>query len=246
MNRLRHILADRIERNCGYNSSRWERSPLEWTARFHPNLDIDYIHRKTGDSRPIPDSIRGAWDESGLWAQLQEAVSRGLLDGDDCAYRTPSLPAATRWGFQYYRPLVPIAQRYKRRTNEMCFYPVTGASGWVKVDPYTVTEFDVKFGIYGRGGKHVVLTEFEGRDLDMSSKDLAEAIREDEEGLYPNEWCRKLLMMMDDWDEMITSKAAREEGEYLATEQLRQDMDEWYTEDAERQAWAERDVVTVG
>lgn len=244
MNQLRHILADRIERNGGYYS-RWHHRPLEWTACFLPNLDIDYIHRKTGDSRPIPDSIREAWDESELWGWLQEVVSRGLLDGDACSYRMPSLPAATRWGFAYYSPAKPIAQRYKRRTNEMCFYPVTGAPGWIKVDPYTVPEFDAKFGLDGRGGKHVVLTEFEGRDLDMSSEDLAGAIREDEEGLYPNEWCRKLLMMMDDWDQMITSDAAGSEGEYLATEQLRQDMNEWYTEDAERQAWAERDVVTT-
>lgn len=84
--------------------------------------------------------------------------------------------------------------------------------------------FEVVFHTLGRGGKHVVVVEFDGVSLDA---DLAECIAgEDWEntGSVSNQWCRKLMGMMDEWDVMLTTANAHECGKYYMTDYIAREL----------------------
>jgi hypothetical protein len=84
--------------------------------------------------------------------------------------------------------------------------------------------FEVMFLTLGRGGKHVVVGTFEGVPLD---EDLAERI-ECSDWAYTrgvsNQWCRKLMGMMDEWDVMLTTKNAHECGKYYMTDYIAREL----------------------
>lgn len=70
--------------------------------------------------------------------------------------------------------------------------------------------FDAKYGLYGRGGKHLCVEEFDGKDL---PRHLADILRNPEESSYysfTNQWCRRLLAAMEVWDEEFTQQRAAE------------------------------------
>ena len=251
MNRIREVLINRIETNGGYHRHHQQSCALEWTVSFTPDLDIDHIYALTKDERPLPDSIRKAWNADQRWEMYQEQVANGL-DGDD-VYRTYSPETAARWGLPYLNIDRPVTERYARMTGNECAYYPAKIKGWRLNKPFSALAFNVTFELSGRGGKHICVTEFEGQSLCGDREDLLQAIREGDGGevfglthrhTYSNQWCVKLLAMMDEWDKMFNSTAADEEGEYLATEDLQRELDEYYEEHAEAQHWAERDVVT--
>ena len=77
--------------------------------------------------------------------------------------------------------------------------------------------FEVEFRTLGCGGKHVVVVEFDGVSL---NEDLAERIANKDWGyteFIPNQWCRKLMGMMDEWDKMLTTANAHKRGKYYMT-----------------------------
>jgi len=77
--------------------------------------------------------------------------------------------------------------------------------------------FEVEFRTLGRGGKHVVIVEFDGVSLDA---DLSERIENEDWGyteFVSNQWCRKLMGMMDEWDVMLTTANAHKCGKYYMT-----------------------------
>jgi hypothetical protein len=120
-------------------------------------------------------------------------MSRALSECE--GYNTYGPATAARYGLPYQR----FPKQYVRVTNESAYYPAR-KKGWKLVDPYLTVHFEAAYNLAGRGGKHLVVTEFENRTLDMSSEDLAEAIRDDDGGyfnraLFSNQWCRKLLAM---------------------------------------------------
>ncbi len=84
--------------------------------------------------------------------------------------------------------------------------------------------FDVEFATRGRGGKHVVVVEFEGETLDG---DLTERIT-GADWEYPispsNQWCRKLMGMMDEWDKLLTTANAHECGGYYMADYIAREL----------------------
>jgi hypothetical protein len=84
--------------------------------------------------------------------------------------------------------------------------------------------FEVVFHTLGRGGKHVVVVEFEGVLLD---EDLTERIGRSDwtytRGVS-NQWCRKLMGMMDEWDVMLTTENAHECGKYYMTDYIAREL----------------------
>ena len=77
--------------------------------------------------------------------------------------------------------------------------------------------FEVEFNTMGRGGKHVVVAEFDGVSL---NEDLIERIVCNDweyTRSVSNQWCRKLMGMMDEWDVMLTTANAHERGRYYMT-----------------------------
>lgn len=219
MNKYRHMLADAIESNCGYSRGYWDRWAISYeVGLYYADLDLDNIYQvmlKEHGYLPPPTSIE--WDEQQVWNTVQEMMVWGLNDDD--TNRTYSPDTAKRYGLGYYR----YPQKYKRRTNECAFYPAK-KEGWIRDDPYICEYFDVKFGLAGRCGKHLVVEEFEGRSLAVSADALAEDIRDDDCGNYSNHWCVRLLAMMDEWESIFTSRNASKEMEYQAAFLLHQEL----------------------
>lgn len=84
--------------------------------------------------------------------------------------------------------------------------------------------FEVEFRTLGRGGKHVVVVEFDGVSL---NEDLAERIANKDWGyteFIPNQWCRKLMGMMDEWDKMLTTANAHKCGRYYMTDYIAREL----------------------
>lgn len=208
MNTYRKMLADKIEANGGYCSDRWTRYAIEYNVGlYYVDLSPEKLYKlavKEGiTNRPY---LEIKWDQDSEYEWAQQNAARGIMDGDDCAYSSYDVPTSIRFGLPYFKK-----RRYIRRTNECAFYPAK-VSGWIIKDQYADTSFEVEFGLYGRGGKHLCISKFEGYPLDMRSEDLAEAIRDTEEDQgYSNRWCQNLLAMMNVWEEMFTPEQASEE-----------------------------------
>lgn len=84
--------------------------------------------------------------------------------------------------------------------------------------------FEAKFNTMGRGGKHVVVVEFDGVVL---GADLVECIANvdwQHTGMVSNQWCRKLMGMMDEWDTMLTTANAHECGKYYMTDYIAREL----------------------
>lgn len=243
-NIFRKLLVKKLRENGGY-SGYHDCSPILYTVCFLPDLSLEHIAKLADYGRPIPKEIVKAWDENNLWSNYQELAVNGLDDWD--TYRTYSPATAARFGLPYYSQ----SQKYRRKTlKDLAYYPA-GKEGWIKENPYVAETFDVEFTNYGRGGKRVCVTRFEGINLNVYNEDLIEHIETgiNQYGSYvpiPNKWCQKLLAMMHEWEELITEKAIKDNAEYMAAEDLRYELIGYYKEQEERQYWEDRDVITTG
>ncbi len=238
MNTYRLMLADAIENNGGYYADRWARYAIEYNVGlYHVDLSKEHMYElavKHGlTDRPY---VEIEWNEDSEFEWAQQNAARGIMDGDDCCYNSYDVPTSIRFGLPYF-----TKRRYAKRTNECAYYPAK-VSGWMIKDQYANVEFEVEMGLYGRGGKHLCVSKFEGIKLDMSSADLAEAIRDTEEDQgYSNKWCHKLLAMMHVWEEMFTPEKASTEVEYQAAHSYSILLEEKY-EELEKEAKQAADI----
>lgn len=106
--------------------------------------------------------------------------------------------------------------------------PVTAAKhGFDYTGDGAEKTFDVEFGLYGRGGKHLCVTEFKGRKVD---RDLIDVLREVGESYHcvPNLWCRQLLAMIEEWNQCFSREAVLREYNYQLAWQIGRVLeDEW-------------------
>jgi len=262
-NAYRELLAQAIEKNGGYSRGYHERFALAFTVGlYYANIDREHIYKKAvqefGPLAPLTYGIE--WDENDEWQSAQESMACGLNDDD--GNRTYSPDTAARYGLPYHS--APGLKYWRRRkAGDVCGYAAK-LPGWWIVNPYANETYGVEFGLYGRGGKHLCVESFEGKSLQLSSDDLADAIRNDEDGSYPNKWCQRLLAMLTEWEQCFTSRNASAELEYLCAERMAQRVNEradaWRAalakartakaarikESEARDYWASRDVLTVG
>jgi hypothetical protein len=244
-NTCRKLLADAIERNCGYSSGYHDRYALswnvaldsgvpDWDGRFIPEVMERYKENFGGEPVFSPEQLadfESEWDNEGnqnrVWESVRDSMAGGVTDCD--TYRTWSPEVERKYSFKS-DPLAAKMNPKKTFTGKHYDY-----------------FFDVFWEFAGRCGKHLCLTEFEGLSLGLSADDLADAIRNDE-GNYPNEWCRKLLAMIEEWDKCFSHEAVRSEFRYQAAQQLNEKHEEYAAackEEAEARFWAERGVQTV-
>lgn len=218
MNHLRHLLADAIERNGGYSSGYHDRFPLEWTVGLHyADLDRDHIFKRVlkdfDSTLRMPDDFE--WDPDRIWQWVQEDMYEGL--NDDMSRQTYGPETAKRYGLPFER----FPKAYRRKKDSDTAYFQSKKPGWLLENPYPCIYFKVNFELHGRGGKHLVVTDFEGHRLEgRNSEDWAAIIRNDDDGSFSNVWCRNLLAMIGEWDGMFTSKNASDEMEYLAADRM--------------------------
>lgn len=273
-NVYRELLAQAIEKNGGYSSGYHDRYALSWNVALGWGIpdsdkilekvffDNEYMEHTREDFMKVVPAARlkewsDEWDnehsQGRVWEDVQESMARSVTEGDDDAMRTIRPEIAKRFGLVYHNwPL-----RYERiAKSDAAFYPA-GKEGWKLSEPFSKhLNFDVSFELHGRGGKHLCLTEFEGRGLNVRSDHLAEAIRDDSQewdrGNYPNEWCQKLLAYIHECDIMFDHKAVRSEFDYQVLFRAAQELNDVYDEcekaakEAEEVAyWNSRDIATV-
>lgn len=270
-NKIRELVARAIENNNGY-SSNWRSYALEWTVGVHESVpDFDILFARHAEimemhiggtgwefDEGLLQKLREDWDDERTqdrewqWAVNDMALS---FQGAE-AYNTMRPEIAHRYGF----PVKRFPNKYVRRTaQDMAYYPpkFEGVRNtryypeWKLVDPWALPSFEAEFSFEGRGGKHLVVESFEGRNLKMGSEYLADEIRNDDNGIYSNEWCRALLAMIHEWDLCFTPAAVKSEFRYQIEFRFAQRLEEVHDataklreEAAERQFWAERDVMT--
>lgn len=249
MNIFRKLLIKKLEENGGYHA-RHDSYAIEYeVGLYYANTDIDHLAKVAAEHHGLDlklfefvrDNIE--WDEDQQWRRAQEALAWNL-DDSDC-YSSYGPDTAKMFGLPYKR--FPL--QYKRRTDEMAYYPADKV-GWILVDPYINHHFEVKFGLAGRGGKHLVITEFEGVDLSISNRELIEDLSSDDSyysSRYSNEWCRNLLAMMHEWEVMFTSKNASEEMEYVLAFRLAEEVDNYVDTEPHfvSKVWAQRQNLGV-
>lgn len=211
---LRAKLASRIEDNGGYHARRSASFALSWCVRFYGTVneaedaadalvECEHFVNHADLELQFPDfeqwwgrSIDGGHRKSmACYTYAQERLQDDLES--DEGLRMWSRETATKYGFDY------VGRGADR-------------------------PFDMKLGGYGGGGKHVCLTEFEGHDLQDFCRDFADAIGNHLEGdgdtHYSNEWCRKLMGIMDELDEALTSENAARAGRYYEADWLAQEL----------------------
>lgn len=241
MNKLRQLLVEKIKSNGGYYS-RPEHFPLSWRVYLTPNLSIEHLCALNGDERAIPQFIIDERDENHEWEISQEDLAGHLIDGH--GYISQSQEDAIRWGFPFYSAPKLLKDRYARiEKSDVCFYPAQ-LKGWKRVQPFNNLNFQVEFGLRGRGGTQVVVRRFEGVPIDGDLIDRIADAGPSHWGVS-NFWVRKLLMMIDFWDREFTTRKANDEAEYLAAQRLSDQITEYYKEKKERDYWSQRDVVTL-
>lgn len=214
-NTYRRLLADAIERNNGYSSGYHDRYSLSFGVGLcYTDTSKENIFKRVQKEAPhlqLPPGFE--WDEQQQWSWAQEDMARNLNDDD--GNRTYGPETAKRFGLPF--------ETFPRK----CGYR---DGVWGHIERFQTDHFAVEFGLAGRGGKHLVVLSFEGHELTQRSGDLANAIREDDDGSFSNKWCQRLLAMLTEWEQMFTSKNASDELEYQCAFRMEQELQEIHDE----------------
>jgi hypothetical protein len=207
---LRAKLAARIESNGGY-WTRHEPFALEWMVYYSGEIAdaedakkglVEHEHFLSEADLLLQFPDFDEWYEENvgdgrqMWEHAQELLQDDLSNNEGLRMWSPK--TAAKYGFEY--------------KGEGADKP-----------------FDMTLGRYGGGGKHVCLTEFEGVTLSRSCRDLAEWVSShlDPDTYSPslsNEWCRKLMGIMDELDETLTDENAERCGYYYETDWLAREL----------------------
>jgi hypothetical protein len=232
MNKIRERLARAVEDQGGYHS-RDSSFALEYCVGLY-SVSNAYEDLLAG-ARSInndefelfmePDDN----DMSMFYTQAQESLSEAICDKDNDSYKQYTKTTAIKYGLSYEvwpkkftKERAPAGQWYEKKGKGYITNSVS-------------TTFDATYGLYGRGGKHLCIEEFEGRTLEVSNEELAERLRDDESCAYhnyTNQWCRRLLAAMEEWEVDFTSKKASE----AMQEQMAWEMSSW-------SEWAEHEAI---
>ena len=223
---LRNALADRIESNGGYCRHNQSRFPIEYVVLFYETIDDadmakalliehGYVINETAFNLQFP--AFNEWWEFDADDENADEVTLGDLGEREC----PSIDDLHRWAQE------SLCEDLKNDEGYATWSPKTAAKyGFDYKGPGADSAFSLTLENHGRGGKHVVLCYFEGRELTgLRAEELAEIVRNDVENDYvTNKWCRQLMGMMDEWDVMLTDENAKHCGIYYMTGYIAQSM----------------------
>lgn len=211
-NWLRTKLADRIRSNGGYNRIYHDKYALVWMVRVY-NVGIDNVEEARAAliehehfanevdlTLQFPDFderyAEGVGDGQNMYDYVIERLQGDLADDEGLRMWSPK--TADRYGFAY-----------KGEGADKPFYMcLQGVSS---------------------GGKRVALSMFDGENLELDNNELADAIDPDVEHddytpRYSNDWCRKLMGIMDELDEALTEENAKRCGRYYATDYIAREL----------------------
>ena len=212
---VRQQLASRIRSNGGYPGERYVNYPLSWTVHLYAQIDT---------AAEAQDALIAAGhylNEADMALQAPEFEVWWGSNGDITQNVHEWAGEAVRDSLDddAYRTWSPESAK------AVCMdYAGRGAD----------KSFDTGLALRGRGGKHVVLTEFEGVILtSYTNEELAVVVENvDHSDQYVmhvrNAWCRQLLGMMLELDKLLTDEAALDEYRYQYGFYLSQQLEEAY------------------
>jgi hypothetical protein len=220
---MRELLARAVESNGGYTrhlSGSW---PLSWEVPIQSRkstfdelfdaavkqLRQDHIGDEPTHWTPAHlKNVKFDWNSSmrggGLFYQIAEDMRNDVQDSDTFKFMRPEIEK--RYGLS----VDPLRTRMYIKEPGCKF----------RIEHDYPRAFDVEFEFVGRGGKHLVISAFEGRKLvGLSAKDLAQMMRSGD-GAYSNAWCRDLLAMVHEWDLCFTPQEVESSWESAAAGML--------------------------
>lgn len=223
---LRNALADRIEANSGYWADRRSHFPIEYDVRFYETIDdadtakallIEHEHvlNETAFNLQFP-TFKEWWEFDADDEDADEVIL-----GDLGERERPSRDDLHSWAQEH------LCEDLKNDEGFATWSPKTAARyGFDYKGPGSDAPFSLTLENHGRGGKHVVVCYFEGRELTgLRAEELAEIVRNGVENDYvSNKWCRWLMGMMDEWDVMLTDENAKRCGLYYMTDSIARSM----------------------
>ena len=221
---VRQRLLDASKKNGGYRAGMFRHYLLEWNVGLHHTDNsreavLDYAVR-IGEMH-LEDDAPVFWNGDVEESKAAEA-ERDALNWSDI-FKTASPVVFARHG------MVQDPLTWPVKSRKVCpNYPY----------------FDVEFFV---SGKHLLIKRFEGQDLanqDRVERILA-SLEDDDYGVLSNERARQLLAMIEEWDHCFTPEKASDTVMSNMACVYAERCHEWHTENDERQAWADRDVVTV-
>lgn len=198
---VRQQLAARIRDNGGY-WGRHTHCPLSWTVHLYEQVDT---------AAKAQDALVAAGhylNEADMALQAPEFEVWWEANGDITTN-------VHEWAGEAVRDSLDEDEVYRTWSPESAKAVCMDYAGRGADKP-----FNMCFALRGRGGKHVVLTEFEGVNLtSYTNKELVEVVENvDHSDPYAmhvrNAWCRQLLGMVLELDKLLTDEAALEEYRY--------------------------------
>ena len=196
-NNIAHKLADAIESNGGYYS-RHNMWPLSW--------DVSVWSRRT-----VKDIARLYIEESRDEDRAAVAVALVTSESDNLSGRYVKLEVK-RFNLDQAGDWAIESMRYSLDEDDT--YRYVSPEVYEKHGLPNDTQFDVEFELYGRGGKHLCITEFGGRRLaGIDAEDLRGAEYLEEHGIS-DDWCLKLLAYIAEADKMFSRESVQKEFEH--------------------------------
>lgn len=212
-NWLREKLARRIESNGGYGAY-----PLEWIVHFYESI---YSFDEAKELLVEHQHFTCLTDLNLQYPDFDDWWEGNDPTGPLADRETPSSAELYAWAQDR------LCEDLHEDDGMRMWSPETAAKyGFDYKGDGAERPFACKLESHGGGGKHVVLTEFEGVELyPLQSEELAEAVRRERDDLMvSNKWCRQLMGMMDEWDAMLTDDAAESSGTYYMVDEIAQFM----------------------
>lgn len=218
---LREKLAARVEHRDGYWATSYTHYPIEFTVRYLATAGaadkvigrlIEQGHFMNETDLMLQHPLFKEWYEGDV------RTDYGVLNDREC----PSDESLYEWSQSSLIDDLNNDEGFKT------WSPKTAAKyGFGYTGPGADTPFECDLGTYGRGGKHVCVMSFQGVKLaGISVSGFVEIVRTPEPygPRFSNVWCRQLMGMMDEWDEMLTDENATRCGEYYMIDEIARAM----------------------
>ena len=207
MRTIKQRLIEELNKNAGYYSDHTHFA-IEYNVALHyADTTVENLIKVARRDLEGDFELFEEPDEhllSDFWQQAQESLGWSL--GRDCSNYRSFTEEACRFAGLTYKSW---PRKYVKEDKNS---PHASARSWTTSE--STPEFDAEYGLYGRGGKHLCVTEFQHKDLTISTVNLTERLEDDEECRYygyTDQWCRELLAAMQIWKEEFTPKAASAE-----------------------------------
>lgn len=213
---LRRKLADRIRHNGGYHNGRGESMALSWCVRYYGTIDT------------AEEAAKSLIEEGYFLNEADLTLQRP--DFDEWFYANATSHRQTGRNRKYEFACERLQDDLASDDGLRMWSPETAKKyGFDYRGDGADRVFNMELIGLGSGSKHVCLAQFDGFSLKTFNGNLADWVGDH---LHPdmcapslsNEWCRKLMGIMDELDEALTDENAKRCGQFYETDWLAREL----------------------